>query len=725
MQVNRKLKNCMKEEIRESMNGRNMKKKKKNRAGIGISIILSIVILAGVVGGLGYVAYVKILEREKPEELLAEYMGHIEKKEYEAMYAMVMPEEKGGPAKDTFIERNAKIYEGIEARDLRLKDVILGEEKDEKVAVSYHMSLETVGGEISFDNEAVFKHTEDGYRLIWNDSLIFPVLTESDKIQVNSLAAERGSILDRNGRMLAGKDTASSVGIVPGKLENKEEALQRLSELLGTDAGTIENKLSAGWVKEDSFVPVATLPKINELDLGAAVPDEAVLREQERQTQLLTIPGVMITDTEIRSYGLGVAASHLTGYVQEVTAEDLEEHPDEGYSAGDVIGRSGIEALYESELKGKEGHEVSIVDENGNMKVVLAKIEKEDGAEIRLTIDADLQQMLYEQFREDEGCSVAMNPYTGEVLALVSTPSYDSNDFIRGMSTEQWNGLNEDEKQPMYNRFRQTWCPGSSFKPVIASIGLKTGTIDPGEDFGNEGLSWQKDASWGSYHVTTLHAYEPVIMKNALIYSDNIYFAKAALKIGADTLMHSLDELEFNQEIPFDIVMSKSQYSNEGKIESEIQLADSGYGQGQILVNPLHLASIYTSFVNNGDVIKPYLRYQEDAQGEVWISQAFDPDIAAQVTEGMRGVVNDPNGTGYAAHRDDIALAGKTGTAEIKDSVEDTEGTEIGWFAVFTENPEAEKPILIVSMVENVKGLGGSGYVVNKDKAVLDGYLAR
>lgn len=651
MQVHQKLKNRMKEEIRESMNGRNMKKKKKNRAGIGISIILSIVILAGVVGGLGYVAYVKILEREKPEELLAEYMGHIEKKEYEAMYAMVMPEEKGGPAKDTFIERNAKIYEGIEARDLRLKDVILGEEKDEKVAVSYHMSLETVGGEISFDNEAVFKHTEDGYRLIWNDSLIFPVLTESDKIQVNSLAAERGSILDRNGRMLAGKDTASSVGIVPGKLENKEEALQRLSELLGTDAGTIENKLSAGWVKEDSFVPVATLPKINELDLGAAVPDEAALREQERQTQLLTIPGVMITDTEVRSYGLGAAASHLTGYVQEVTAEDLEEHPDEGYSAGDVIGRSGIEALYESELKGKEGHEVSIVDENGNMKVVLAKIEKEDGAEIRLTIDADLQQMLYEQFREDEGCSVAMNPYTGEVLALVSTPSYDSNDFIRGMSTEQWNGLNEDEKQPMYNRFRQTWCPGSSFKPVIASIGLKTGTIDPGEDFGNEGLSWQKDASWGSYHVTTLHAYEPVTMKNALIYSDNIYFAKAALKIGADTLMHSLDELKFNQEIPFDIVMSKSQYSNEGKIESEIQLADSGYGQGQILVNPLHLASIYTSFVNNGDVIKPYLRYQEDAQGEVWISQAFDPDIAAQVTEGMRGVVNDPNGTGYAAHR--------------------------------------------------------------------------
>lgn len=120
---------------------------------------------------------------------------------------------------------------------------------------------------------------------------------------------------------------------------------------------------------------------------------------------------------------------------------------------------------------------------------------------------------LYEQFKDDKSCSVAMNQYTGEVLALVSTPSYDNNDFIRGMSSEKWNALNEDENKPMYNRFRQVWCPGSTFKPIIAAIGLTTGAIDPNEDYGNEGLSWQKDSSWGSYHVTTLHAYEPVILK--------------------------------------------------------------------------------------------------------------------------------------------------------------------------------------------------------------------
>ena len=140
--------------------------------------------------------------------------------------------------------------------------------------------------------------------------------------------------------------------------------------------------------------------------------------------------------------------------------------------------------------------------------------------DIRLTIDSDLQKSLYEQFKEDPGCSVAMNPYTGEVLALVSTPSYDNNEFIRGLSSEKWTSLNEDEKKPLYNRFRQVWCPGSTFKPVVAGIGLKTESIDPKEDFGNEGLAWQKDSSWGSYQVTTLHEYEPVIMKNAIIYSD-------------------------------------------------------------------------------------------------------------------------------------------------------------------------------------------------------------
>ncbi len=165
--------------------------------------------------------------------------------------------------------------------------------------------------------------------------------------------------------------------------------------------------------------------------------------------------------------------------------------------------------------------------------------------------------------------------------------------------------------------------------------------------------------------MTTLHDYEPVILKNALIYSDNIYFAKAALKIGADQLMQSLNQIGFNQELPFDIKMSESQYSNTDKIETEIQLADSGYGQGQILVNPLHLASIYTAFLNDGNMIKPYLHADGGStSSEIWIKDAFSPQIVSEVMEGLEGVVNNPEGTGYGACREDIRLAGKTGTAE-------------------------------------------------------------
>ena len=623
-------------------------------------------------------------------------------------------------------QKNSKIYEGIEVSDIKISHIAVKEKKADTVTLSYETSCNTIAGTIQFDNMAELKKTKQGYKLVWQDSLIFPDLESDDKISVTTSKAERGEILDRDGKMLAGKGVATSVGIIPGKLEDRNVSIEKIAELLEIDVETINNKLTAKWVKEDSFVPIETIPKVEEIDLMKIQPEEKTLEEQDCQNKLLEIPGVMLSDVEVRTYELGEAAAHLIGYVQSVTAEDLENHPGEGYSVESVIGRSGVEKLYEKQLKGKDGCDIKILDSDGEVKEVLASIFKEDGMDIRLTIDSDLQKSLYEQFKEDPGCSVAMNPYTGEVLALVSTPSYDNNEFIRGLSSEKWTSLNEDEKKPLYNRFRQVWCPGSTFKPVVAGIGLKTESIDPKEDFGNEGLAWQKDSSWGSYQVTTLHEYEPVIMKNAIIYSDNIYFAKAALKIGSENFMNTLNEIGFNQNMPFEIAMQESTYStNTDKIETEIQLADSGYGQGQILVNPLHLASIYTSFLNEGNMIKPYLKYKEEASGETWIENAFSKENVEEIMQGVEGVVNDPEGTGYAAHRDDILLAGKTGTAELKATKEDTSGKEIGWFSVFTADKSVDKPILLISMVENVKGIGGSGYVVKKDATVLEEYFEK
>ena len=638
---------------------RRRRRKKSNKMIWIVGIFSGIFVLCVVL----YIAAQIILSNRgsSPEEILLSYMECISEQKYDEMYEMIDVQSSGNITQENFVQRNSAIYEGIEVQNIKIQ---ITEYNETEKTVKYQSSFDTVAGTVSFENEAVFTSGEDGYKLVWYDSLIFPELGADDKVRISSTQAERGQILDRNGKVLAGKGTVSSVGIVPGKLENRDQSIQEIADLLGLTKESIEEKLSANWVKDDSFVPIKTIPKVDELSLSSLSPDEEMLQENERQTKLLNISGVMISDEEVRSYSLGEAAAHLIGYVQNVTAEDLENHPGEGYSSNSVIGRSGIESLYETELKGKDGSKIYIVDSEGNEKTTIAETIKEDGVDIRLTIDSDLQKALYEQFKNDRGCSIAMNPYTGEVLALVSTPSFDNNDFILGMSDEQWTALNENEDQPLYNRFRQVWCPGSTFKPVVATIGLKTGTLDPNEDFGNEGLSWQKDSSWGSYEVTTLHEYEPVIMKNALIYSDNIYFAKAALKIGADNLMNSLDEIGFNQEVPFEITMAESQYSNTERIETEIQLADSGYGQGQILVNPLHLASIYTSFLNEGNIIQPYLQYSDNPAGKIWIEEAFSSETVSQVMEGLTGVVNDPNGTGYAAHRDDILLAGKTGTAE-------------------------------------------------------------
>lgn len=695
-------------------------RKKKNRKRLIIAGMVFIIL----VGGIGTYAanFAKKVLADNLEELLVEYMGYIENREYEKMFSMIDMEKSSELDRTEFIERNSKIYEGIEATNMEINNVLIEKQDGKTVEISYTTSFDTVAGAVEFDNAAMFSKAADGYKLIWQDSLIFPDLSKTDKVRVSTTQAQRGEISDRNGKVLAGKGTASSVGIVPGKLEDKDAALKGLSELLEISVESIENKLEASWVKEDSFVPIATIPKVQEIQLMTIAPDESVLEEYNRQTQLLDISGVMLSDVEVRSYALEEAAAHLIGYVQKVTAEDLENHSGEGYNSNSEIGRTGMESLYEMELKGTNGCEISIVDKNENKKSTVAKILKEDGKNIQLTIDSELQEIMYEQFKDDRGCSVAINPYTGEVLAMVSTPSYDNNDFIKGLSTEKWTFMNEDENKPLYNRFRQVWCPGSTFKPIIAAIGLETDSIDPNEDFGNEGLAWQKDSSWGDYEVTTLHAYEPVILKNAIIYSDNIYFAKLALKVGAENLEKSLDELGFNQEIPFEIVMSESQYSNTEHIETEIQLADSGYGQGQILVNPLHLASLYTAFLNDGNVIKPYLQYKEDATSDIWIADVFTEDTTDTVMEGLKGVINDPNGTGYAAYREDVVLAGKTGTAEIKATKDDTDGSEIGWFCVFSTEADVENPILIVSMVEDVKGMGGSGYVVGKDNAVLEQY---
>ena len=689
---------------------KNKKKRRppKRRRWLIPLIIFLVLILCS---GIGFLVWHYLRSRPIPEDTVRNYFSLLNDGDYEGMYSLLTESSKDSVSEEDFISRNQNIYEGIEASNIKVSFPSEESSSKDTETVTYSTSMDTCAGSVSFDNQAVLEKDSDGaYRISWDSTLIFPSLQDDYKVRVETETAERGSIYDRNGTALATQGTVSEVGLVPGKMSgNKEEDIQKIAELLDMSTDDINSLLGASYVQDDTFVPLKQISK----------------DDTDTESKLLEISGILINDAAERIYPLGAAAGHLTGYVQSVTAEDLEKKAGEGYHAGSVIGKSGLELAYEDTLRAVDGSSVNIVDSNGNVVETLASQEAKNGEDIHITIDASLQQTAYDQFSSDNGTAVAMNPKTGEVLALVSAPGYDPNEFIMGMSDRRWEELNNSENRPLTNRFAASWVPGSTFKALTAVIGVDSGKIDPQENFGYEGLSWQEDSSWGDYHVTTLTDYgDQVNLENALVYSDNIYFAKAALKIGADTLIDRFKAMGFDEEIPFELSLTSSTYDDDDNIDSDIQLADTGYGQGQLLVNPVHMLSMYSLFVNDGSMIQPTLLCQDGYTGKMWKENVFSADAVETVRNDLIQVIENPSGTGASARIDGVTLLGKTGTAEIKDSQSDTDGIERGWFICETAD-STDTPIAVAGMVEDVKGKGGSSYVTEKVRNITADYLGK
>ena len=631
------------------------------------------------------------------EQVVTEYFELLKKKDYKQMYQMLDQKTVYTPTQKYFVEKYKEIYDDIGANNIQVK--ILDEKND---IVKYQISMNTVAGTIEYKNKIGVKNEQ----IQFNNNLIMKDYKDGCKIKVTTYNPEkRGRILDRNGKVLAEDGKGYSVGLVKGKL-NGENDYGQIAQYLETDVETIQKKMSASWINDDSFVPIKTVSEITKNGLI--------------YNGILNIKGVKISTVSIRTYPYDKVASHIIGYVQNVNSEDLKKHKNEGYNSTSVIGRSGIEAVYEKQLRGSSSGKIDLVDKNDKVIENLCALEIDKSPQdITLTIDIDLQQSLYNEYQNDKSASVALNPKTGEVLALVSTPSYSNNDFVLGLSTDKWNALNNDSNQPMMSRYKQTYTPGSTMKPITAAIGLETKTIDPDKDLGAKD-KWQKDSSWGSYYVTTLHAPSPNNLKNAITYSDNVYFARSALNIGKDNLFKYYKNLKIGERIPFELALNKSQYINKNQKANDQLIGDSGYGQGQILMNPVQLASIYSAFVNNGSIYSPHLVKKGE---RMWMQRVFSDKTIKTIKEDLINVIADENGTGHSIFHDNVILAGKTGTAEIKQSQSDTTGKEFGWFIVMTT--DSKQPILITTLVEDVKDRGGSGYVVEHTKTPLDLYLSK
>lgn len=613
-------------------------------------------------------------------QLVKDYYKAIADKDYAKAYSLCSTDVK----EEDFISRVKNIYEGIEATKIGASIISnnLASEDNNSVnsangiddslkknnSVTFKMSMDTPAGNISFQKTAEI--TNDN-KLVWDESFIYPSLNSNRKIRVKTLTSIRGEIKDRNDKYLAKNSTAYDVGIVPGKF-NKSN-ISTVANLLGVTTAYINEELSKDYVGDDSFVKLKTISR-----------DESELKEK-----LLNISGIMLNEKSIRVYPYKEATSILTGYVQN----------------GE--GKAGLELSLNEKLQGQKGLEIYIDQDGRNVETIVRKSETK-GQDVKLTIDVDMQQKIYDLYKEVQGCVIYMNYNTGEVLSAVSTPSYDANLFSLGISNEDWKKLSEDKTNPMFNRYTATYAPGSSIKPIVGAIGLMCNSFSKDDDFGKSVNRWQLDSSWKDFYITTLHTYSGASnLENALINSDNIYFAKAALKIEKDNFKTWLDKIGFNESIEFSQDVSKSTY---GEITTDADLANSGYGQAQMLVNPIHMASIYSSFANKGTMIKPYIEYSNGEKKE-YKTEVFKSDIADIIKEDLVQVVE--KGTAVACKMENKTIAGKTGTAEIKASQSDKDGTEIGWFDSFDE-----KGNLIIAMQENVKNIGGSEAVVKKVKNI-------
>ncbi|MRG84735.1 penicillin-binding transpeptidase domain-containing protein [Salinibacillus xinjiangensis] len=639
-------------------------------------------------------------EEVQPDDRLEEYIKLWNDQKFDAMYDdYLSTSSKEAYSKEDMAERYKKLFNDLEISSVQVEYEKPSEEEEpsyedvEEASFPIHVEMESIAGTISFDHEATLvketRNEEENWYVNWDTTYIFKQLEDGDEVGIDITSGPRGEIFDRDGNGLAINDTITMIGIKPEDMEGHEkETKESLSELLHLDVEYIDQQLNQSWVEPHLFVPLRTIN-----------PNDKKLFDQ-----LMAIPGVWPKDQVGRYYPLGAAATHLVGYTGEITAEELEEREGEGYSTHDKIGKRGLELLFEEELRGEPGAEIYINKSDGET-VTLASKKAKKGQDIHVTIDANIQKTIYEKMNGRKGTASAINPKTGETLALVSSPSFDAN----GLTSNYYTKLMEDEENPLLNRFSALYAPGSAFKPVTASIGLSTGAITPDQTRNITGETWRKDESWGNYKITRVtDPGHPVNLEDALVYSDNIYFAQTALDIGAEDMIAGLEGFGFNEDIPFAYGIPQSTISSNGELSEEVLLADTGYGQGQLQVSILHLASMFTPILNEGNLLEPKLL--RDEEGGVWKENVVSAEHADLIHQALRKVVSSPDGTARAADIDEVALAGKTGTAELKKSQDET-GDENGVFVGYTAE---QQDLLVAMLIEDVQDDGGSGYVVER-----------
>lgn len=541
-------------------------------------------------------------------------------------------------------------------------------------------------------------------------------LSEENRIRVEVLTAPRGEIRDRKGRLLADSVPSFTVTIDPydkayvGDAAGLDSTVARLAAILELDAPTLIDKVRKE--KKQSFLVIR-------LKRNADLKSVAYVSEHRSE-----LPGVEVEAEPLRRYPLGLFASHLLGYVGEVSDKELEDPKFSAtYTRGDLIGRMGIERQYESYLRGVDGKRFVEVNALGRKAELLGDkrpIVPKRGADVALSIDLDLQRAAEEAFKPGaRGAIVAIDPRTGEVLALASKPNYDPNEFSTGITRARWDELSQGGNYPLFNRAIQAaYPPGSTLKPFVALAGLAVHAISSTTTF--------KEPCYGYYQFGSRkfgcwdkNGHGWLALHDAIARSCDVYFYQLGLRTGLDRISDMMKRFGLSDRTGVDLPQERrglfpdpAWYDRRFGVGrwSKGLVLNLAIGQGEVSLTPIKLAQITAALAANGVLRRPHLLRGISRDGvpvpnsmpasdSLTQDLKLDPGDLGAIRSAMVAVVNEQGGTGSFARVDSVTVAGKTGTAQ------NPHGEDHAIFICFAP---ASNPEIVVAVLAENAGHGGS-----------------
>ena len=538
-----------------------------------------------------------------------------------------------------------------------------------------------------------------GYLQLY-DGEYYSGLADGNRIRIIPTIAPRGTFYDRNGAVLVTNRPGFAVSLLQLDKPVDEKVIAKLSELLQISVEDIHEK-----IKNHTGISPVTLKT-------DVTPDIVTILEEKKDEY----PGVVIDVQPFRSYILNQEAAHTFGYVSEISDAELETKKDQGYKQGDIVGKFGLERIYDKEIRGVNGGEQVEVDVMGKPIQILGKKEPIPGADLVLTIDRNIQvaaekavDEILTQVGAHAAAAVVLNPQNGEVLAIVSRPAFDPNLFAGGISTKNWNMINDNPYHPMDNKaITGEYPPGSTFKIVTGVAALDAGKVTPEEQIFDSGVHWLVPKSNASGEALGW-----INFREALAHSDNVYFYEMGIRLGIDLLEQYARRFGLGEtsgiDLPYEaegLVANrryKEKYYGEEWYVSETM--DAAIGQGFTLVTPLQAAMVMGEIAANGNRYKPHLVKQivtqdgnvvKDFQPELLSNLNVQPWIIELVQSSLHDVTK--YGTAASNFRGfTVDIAGKTGTAE------NPHGRDHGWFVAYGP---FDNPTVSVAVVVEQGGFG-------------------